>query len=64
MSFVDTIFPSDNVVGLKEETVFPVDWKDILLCITHSSFEYLKHWASSQEPRPKISLLKEFCSQI
>lgn len=50
--------------SLEEETVFPVDWKDILLCVTHSSFEYLKHWASSQGPRPKISLLKEFCSQI
>lgn len=50
--------------SLEEETVFPVDWKDILLHVTHSSFEYLKHWASSQGPRPKISLLKEFCSQI
>lgn len=50
--------------SLEEETIFPVDWKDILLHVTHSAFEYLKHWASSQGPRPKISLLKEVCSQI
>ena len=57
------LFPSRKQ-SCQKESLGEVNWKDILFCITHSSFEYVKHWASSQGPRPKFSLVNEFCSQI